>query len=140
MPSFNLTPDEVASFRPLPGHALLRCLPAELKDSPSSLIVKPESAASAELERAAVRRGEVIKISWANLNGSREQRRDFHNSTEHSWYLGQIGHFDEHGVWYIKPGTGVALYLGHLDESDNQYVVVKILQIVAVETPAARVV
>jgi hypothetical protein len=122
MPSFNLTPDEVTSFLPLPGHALLKCLPAELKDSPDALIVKPESAASSELERAAVRRGEVVKVSWTK------------NTNWKQWWSER-----EYIIpLYIHRAT--VHYLGRLDEAANQYVVVKILQIVAVETPTDRAV
>ena len=142
MPSFTLTPDEARIFRPLPGHALLRVLPlsdADLKDTPDSLIYKPESAAQDELEAQAVRRGELICITWTNPGtGSKELDRIFHSETEYASTLARHSKSGVHNHQRIKWGFNpdcIVWYLGRANESDNQYVIVKVLQIVALETP-----
>jgi hypothetical protein len=127
MPNLILTPDEASRFRPLPGRALLKCLPP--LDNPHELIVKPETAAQAELERMAVRRGEVVRICWTGdrpLVISKKTLIAYHNETE---YLDLI----TSGAIDIYGRAATVYYLGHADETDNEYVVVKILQIVAVE-------
>jgi len=138
MPSFNLTPDEVVAFRPLPGHALLRCLPAELKDSPEALIVKPESVAAVELETKAARRGELIRLTWT-LPDSKANERTYLEQDEYRREFDSFCTEEKNTVWNFDSGPEdpacYVYYLGRANETDNQYVVVKILQIVAVELP-----
>jgi len=112
MPNLTLTSLEASRFLPLPGHALLQTSPAEIM-TPGGLY-KPETAAEVERQREACRKGKVIRI-----NGER-------NGKEH------MDGWSKPDLEYLMEGREV-YYLGHFDEADNAYVVVKIGQIVAVE-------
>jgi hypothetical protein len=128
MSSFTLTPEEVRNFRPLPGHALVKVFsPTEedLKDSPDSLIFKPESVVQDEFERYAVRAGALITYTPTPSGRSRAQNRIHHCEREYIPFISKI---------FADPYPPVVYYLGRANETDNQYVVVKILQIVAVKT------
>lgn len=108
MPSLNLTPDLISRFICLPGTALIKCSPAELMTD-SGMLHKPEAAADWERKNQAVRMGEIVKI----------------NNTA----KGKLGPLPE------DPGLDQTVYyLGRQDEVDDEYVVVKIGQIVGVRT------
>lgn len=106
--TFDLDVQQLQTFFPLPGHALIRTLPAPLKTD-SNLLHIPEAAAESQQERAAVRKGELVRISVWRDNS--EIDKEF------------LRLRDSKAVYYY----------GKEDEADNRYVVVKIQQIVAVE-------
>lgn len=106
MPSLNLSPDLVPRFICLPGTALIKCSPAELITE-SGKLFKPEAAADWERKGRAVRMGTIMRVRYDR-------------KTKPSWKE-------------LEPGLTIH-YLGRQDESDDEYVVVKIGQIVAVQT------
>jgi hypothetical protein len=116
MPNLNLTDAQALACSPLPGHALLKVQAKAQEREPGSLVYKPESAAQGELERQAVREAVVVKVN----------REYFSNR------LGMMRQFKDEDSRLVKRGATV-YYLGHMDEMDNQYVVVRLGQIVAVK-------
>lgn len=119
MPSIQLTPDLAARFICLPGTALIHCSPAELMTE-SGLLVKPEAAADWERKRMAVRKGVVERVD-RGLKGTGIVTR--------KKTISRVNADD------LKVRRGATVYyLGRQDEADDEYVVVKIGQIVAVQT------
>jgi len=129
MPSFTLTPEEIKSLHVLPGHALIKTSPAELIIN-DGLLVLPESAAVAREEALAVRKGVIISLNRWGKGGMRvdDNAEDYNNVEDYSckpcW--------DDPDSSFLLCGQMV-YYWGHQDEMDNQYVVVKLGQIVAVK-------
>lgn len=111
MPSFTLPPNiPISSIRLLPGRALIRVSPAEQKIGSIHL---PEDAAERETQRQAAREGVLEAINTAP-----------HPNKDLRTVINAEG---------LKPGMKV-LYLGHADETDNEFVVVLHGQIIATET------
>jgi hypothetical protein len=119
MPSLSLTPFLLSRFICLPGTALIKCSPPELMTE-SGLVVKPEAAAEWEREQKAVRMGEVVQIDKA-VKGTGL-------FTRQSKVVELVNDADTRA---IKRGSTV-YYLGRQDEANDEYVVVKIGQIVGV--------
>ncbi len=116
MPSIHLTDAQAASFRPLPGRALIRVSPAELMEKGIHL---PETAAEAREQALALRRGVIVRVNY-RPHPNKELRVRFVIEDKMKLHPLRV-------VWY----------LGHADEMDNDYVVVLHGQIVAVEASDA---
>jgi hypothetical protein len=133
MPSFHL-PHPLA-LRPLPGHCLLRCSAAEPK-SATGLLYLPETAAEAAEQALALRRGTVITVNRRGRAGLRS-RVDAYGpyliaeTLPPEWDSRYLP-FDDEDSMLVKPER-VVWYLGHQDEMDNEYVVVKFGQICAID-------
>lgn len=112
MPSFPFT-FSIDRFTPLPGLAILRVSPAEPKHGSLHL---PENAAVEAMQREPLREGRVVKVN--------ARIRDTEIDSE-------LHLFTELDVAMLRPGVRV-WYLSRLDEVDNECVVVRIGQIVAV--------
>lgn len=106
---FTLTDYEASRCFPLPGRCLLRTSPAELK---VGSVYLPEDAAEAHERVKAARVGVVVRCN---------ERKDKYVKTQ----------WDGEDLKSLKPGAKV-VYLGHQDEMDNAYVVVRHGQILAV--------
>lgn len=97
------------SLRLLPGHLLLKISPAEIK---VGSVYVPEAAASAELARQKMREGTVLKINRKLPKGAK--RKD----------LGAT----EEDAEMMEEGDTV-FYMGHADEAEQEYVIVKLGQV-----------
>lgn len=117
-----LTPAQAERFRPARGYVLLQVLPAESKTA-SGLLHLPETAAEMEMKVQAVRKAVVIRV---NRGGTLPEGCS-------KWPKGRAPFYDEDSMM-VKTGV-IVFYLGRQSEIDNDYVVVMIGQIVAVETP-----
>ena len=117
MPSFqfSLSPSDVPLFHPLPGHALLRVLPTPLTYGSSNLVL-PENYADRIEKMKACRMGEIVRVNY---------KRDKYLHPRQHPMAGEE-------LVMLKEGARV-WYLGHGDEMENEYVVVKHGQILAVE-------
>jgi hypothetical protein len=102
MPSLHLTPGMAVRFLPLPGSCLLRVSPTPLMHGSLHL---PENAAEAHEQLKAMREGVVVRNN---------PQRDKYLKTE--WLEEDLGRL----VYGVR-----VFYQGHMDEMDNQYVVVK---------------
>lgn len=157
MPSLNLTPDLITRFICLPGTALIKCSPAELMTDSGKcskgcvfstgggphlcrepdctyrpMLYKPEAAADWERKQMAVREGKVIKLDAACRGAGimlvRRMNHDVKPSKGNLWW-------DDADSMQVRPGSTV-YYLGRQDEADDEYVVVRIGQIVGVRNGA----
>ncbi len=109
MPSFSLTPAQLASLRLLPGRALIKVAPIRL--TTDSGLHLPQAAAEAHEHAQILREGTVTLI----------------NPEPHT--------NPGIAVHYLNPAGLLnkrVLYFTHLDEVDNEYVIVLHGQIVAV--------
>jgi hypothetical protein len=132
MPSLNLTPDLVQRFICLPGTALIHCSPVTLMTD-SGKLFKPEAAADWERKNLAVRMGVVESICFQHrgdglIGDDRERDCDLTASVS----KGNAGWYDADSQSIRTRQT--VYYLGRQDEADDEYVVVKIGQIVAALT------
>jgi hypothetical protein len=89
----------------------------------------PEKAAEGEMQRGAVREGMVVcaRISPSRHGGVAEG--DLTPEEAQESFIARS--FLDADSLAILPGKKV-FYLGHLDEADNEYVIVKLGQIVAI--------
>lgn len=127
MPSLNLTTDLVPHVRCLPGTALIRCSPPPL--TTDSGLVIPDASASWAQENQAIREGVIVTInraakgvSWVYKNTGSRMPRGITVGPSNS----------DKDSMSLDLGMTV-LYLGRQDEANDDYVVVKIGQIVAVK-------
>lgn len=97
------------SLRLLPGHLLLKISPAEIK---VGSVYVPEAAASAELARQKMREGVVMKINRKLPKGVKKKD------------LGVTAEDAE----MVEEGDTV-FYMGHADEAEQEYVIVKLGQV-----------
>lgn len=116
-----LTPAQAERFRPARGYVLLQVLPAESQTT-SGLLHLPEAAAEMEMQVQAIRKAKVVKI---NRGGALPPGCS-------KWPKGRAPFYDQDSLEIRLERT--VFYLGRQSEIDNDYVVVMIGQIVAVET------
>jgi hypothetical protein len=121
-----LTPDQASRFRPARGYALLKVLPAESQTS--SGLHLPETAADMEMKVQPVRKAVVLKVNrMAKMGGYRGIGAGHRKGI---WAKG-CAPYDDEDSRQVIPGRTV-IYLSRQSEIDNDFVVVKIGQIVAV--------
>jgi hypothetical protein len=137
MPSLNLSPDQIPHVICLPGTALIRCL--KPKPETESGLAIPEAAASWAQENQAIREGIVESINCGGKGRMIRFHRKkngylscTHRTPSRNYKFGSD--YDDEDSQSINCGSHV-YYLGRQDERHDDYVIVKIGQIVAIREP-----